>query len=110
MASQIHAQWVNPTDILSVLMIIGGDVVQRALAQLSGGYFTPVAFSFGWVGYSVSALLSAVGDNKLMPLSPDCPSILINTKTGYVRTNQSWILGRMLRDYECWMPALPKMS
>ncbi|KAL8920387.1 MAG: hypothetical protein Q9208_006268 [Pyrenodesmia sp. 3 TL-2023] len=105
MASQLRAQWVNPTDILSVLMIIGGDVVQRALAQLSGGYLTPVAFSFGWVGYSVSALLSAVGDNKLMPLSPDCQSIVINTKTGYVRTNQSWILGRILRDYECWMSA-----
>lgn len=40
-----------------------------------------------------------------MPLSPDCPAIVINTKTGYIRTNQSWVLGRIVRDYEYWMPA-----
>lgn len=41
-------QWHNPTDVFSVLLILGGDVVVRALAQLSGSPVTPVAFSFGW--------------------------------------------------------------
>lgn len=40
-------QWHNPTDVFSVLLILGGDVVARALAQLSGSPVTPVAFSFG---------------------------------------------------------------
>ncbi|KAG1728375.1 uncharacterized protein EDB91DRAFT_1330743 [Suillus paluster] len=87
--------------VLSVLSIIGGDVVQRAIAQLAGSgpsYFTPVAFSFGWVAYSFSALLSAVGEGRLMPPS-DCPSIVVNAENGYVRTNMSWPLGRLLRDH-----------
>ncbi|KAJ8585867.1 hypothetical protein M405DRAFT_392351 [Rhizopogon salebrosus TDB-379] len=97
----LNSQWHNPRDILSILTIIGGDVVQRAIAQLAGsGPFclTPVAFSFGWVAYSFSILLSAIGEGRLMPPS-DCPSIVVNAKTGYVRTNNSWPLGRLLRDH-----------
>lgn len=41
------AQWENPGDVFSVLLILGGDVVARALAQLTGSRITPVAFSFG---------------------------------------------------------------
>jgi hypothetical protein len=43
-------QWTKPNDIFSILLILGGDIVQRALAQLVSprSYFTPVAFSFGW--------------------------------------------------------------
>ncbi|KAL8835891.1 MAG: hypothetical protein Q9176_006664 [Flavoplaca citrina] len=93
-------QWRNPTDVLSILLVVGGDVVQKALAQLSGGRLVPVAFSFGWVTYSLGALLSAVGDCRLMPSTPDCPSILVNTEAGYSRTNTSWMLGRILRDLE----------
>lgn len=93
-------QWRNPTDVLSILLIVGGDVVQKALAQLSGGRLVPVAFSFGWVTYSLGALLSAVGDCRLMPSTPDCPSIVVNTEAGYSRTNTSWMLGRILRDLE----------
>ncbi|OAX42774.1 hypothetical protein K503DRAFT_661649, partial [Rhizopogon vinicolor AM-OR11-026] len=98
------SQWQNPRDILSILTIIGGDVVQRAIAQLAGSgpfYFTPVAFSFGWVAYSFSVLLSAIGEGSLMPPS-DCPSIVVNAKSGYIRTNNSWPLGRLLRDH--WSP------
>lgn len=63
---------------------------------------TPPTFSFGWVAYSVTALVSAVGENKLMPM-PDCTCTVINGKSGYSRSNTSWVLGRLVRDYEKWM-------
>jgi hypothetical protein len=44
----------------------------------------------------------AVGDNKLMPV-PDCSCVVINARTGYVRDNKSWIIGRVVRDFENWM-------
>jgi hypothetical protein len=44
---EFWAQWKNPGDVFSVLLILGGDVVGRALAQLAGSRLTPVAFSFG---------------------------------------------------------------
>jgi hypothetical protein len=50
----------------------------------------------------MNALVSAVGENRLMPL-PDCQCITINGKTGYVRANSSWVIGRLVRDYEFWM-------
>ncbi|KAL8962642.1 MAG: hypothetical protein Q9193_000990 [Seirophora villosa] len=92
-------QWRNPNDVLTVLLIIGGDIVQKALAQLSGGSFVPVAFSFGWVSYSFNALLAAFGDGALMPPVP-AASILINARSGYTRQNHSWILERLLRSVE----------
>ncbi|GBE85927.1 hypothetical protein BKA93DRAFT_830681 [Sparassis latifolia] len=98
-------QWQNPNDILTYLMIIGGDIVQCAIAQLAGGpplifgiSLAPVAFSFGWVAYAFNAIVSAVGDRHLMP-PPDFSITVINVKSGYARTNQSWVLGRLLRDY-----------
>ena len=60
----LSAQWRNPKDILSVLLILGPDIVQSAVAQLAGRGITPVAFSFGWVAYAASALLSSVGGKK----------------------------------------------
>jgi hypothetical protein len=57
-------QWINPSDILSLLLLIGPDIVQRAIAQLSGNILTPVAFSFGWVAYSLNASLSVIGGNE----------------------------------------------
>lgn len=98
-SSRLASQWQNPNDVLTVLLIIGGDVVQKALAQLSGGYFVPVAFSFGWVSYSISALLVACGEGTLMPSTP-YPSVLINAQSGYARLNYSWILNRVLRGIE----------
>lgn len=43
----LRSQWTHPGDVFSVLLILGPDVVRRALAQLAGGALTPVAFSFG---------------------------------------------------------------
>ncbi|KDQ10548.1 hypothetical protein BOTBODRAFT_36070 [Botryobasidium botryosum FD-172 SS1] len=96
------AQWQKPGDILTVLMIIGGDIVQRALAQLSGSRdlpLAPVAFSFGWVFYSFSSIMSAIGDGRLMP-QPDCSVTLTNVHSGYSRPVNSWILSRLVRDCE----------
>ncbi|OCH90784.1 hypothetical protein OBBRIDRAFT_792985 [Obba rivulosa] len=99
----IKSQWRNPTDILSILMIIGGDVVQQAIAQLAGSgprplSFAPVAFSFGWVAYALNALLSAVGDGRLLP-PVDGSAILLNAKNGYSRSVKSWPLARLVRDH-----------
>ena len=119
---EFAGQWKNPSDVFSVLLILGGDVVARALAQVAGTHVTPVAFSFGkspcapspyimltfvfcpsgWVAYAVTAVVSAVGENKLMP-PPDCACQVINGRTGYVRENSSWIIGRIVRDFESWM-------
>ncbi|RDB28073.1 hypothetical protein Hypma_001366 [Hypsizygus marmoreus] len=98
-SNELKQQWRTPTDILSVLLLIGGNIVQMALAQLSGSHIVPVAFSFGWAAYSFTALMSVIGDRKLMPPT-DCPSIVIETTNGFVRSNNSWILGRLLRDLE----------
>lgn len=35
--------------------------------------------------------------------TPDCACIAINGKSGYGRSNSSWVLGRLVRDYEKWM-------
>lgn len=62
---QLKAQWTNPSDILSFLLLLGPDVIQRALAQVVGRRITPVAFSFGWVAYAVNSLLSTVGGMRV---------------------------------------------
>lgn len=110
-SSELREQWKNPGDILSLLLLIGGDIVQRSIAQLIGyrvhlpgrGSYTlsvaPVAFSFGWVAYGFTNLLSAFGDKKLMP-SADRASLVINCSNGFARETQSWALERLLRDHE----------
>ena len=35
--------------------------------------------------------------------SPDCACVVINGKNGYVRHNASWVIGRIVRDFESWM-------
>lgn len=106
-SSQIIAQWSQPSDILSLLLLVGGDVIQRALAQQAGGHNplpTPVVFSFGWVAYTFLGLLAAVGDKTFLP-SPEFPAVVFSTQWGYHRTNNSWVVARLLRDYEeLWMP------
>ena len=37
-----------------------------------------------------------------MPL-PDCSCKVINGKSGYVRDNTSWVIGRIVRDFDTWM-------
>ncbi|KAM3416610.1 hypothetical protein BST61_g8201 [Cercospora zeina] len=103
----LRGQWSNPTDIFTILLIIGGDIVQKAIGQLVAGpvrYLTPVSFSFGWVSYAISAMLAAMGDNRLMP-KPELDCVLINVKSKYARTNRSWLLSRLLRDQVHWVPA-----
>ncbi|KAI1354725.1 hypothetical protein F5Y01DRAFT_272548 [Xylaria sp. FL0043] len=101
-SSALAQQWNNPSDVFSVLLIIGGDILAKAIAQLAGSRVTPVAFSFGWVAYSVTALVNVVGDNRLMPAA-DCPCKVINAHNGLIRDNSSWVIGRLVRDFESWM-------
>jgi hypothetical protein len=108
---ELRAQWISPGDVLSLLLLIGGDIVQKAIAQLVGRTIqpfkgskleigiAPVAFSFGWVAYAFTNLLSAVGEKQLMPTA-DQPSIAVNCENAFIRSNQSWALARLLRDYE----------
>ena len=113
--AQLKAQWQSPSDILSLLLILGPEVVQHALAQASGARYVPVAFSFGWVAYSFTALLAVASgrntlsnfnrcllteeDGHMMP-EADFQSLIINAKTGHQRENRAWIVGRLLRDFE----------
>lgn len=103
-AESQRQQWTAPGDIFSVLLILGGDVVQLALANLAGGYLTPLTFSFGSVAYAISAVLSAIGENRLMRCPPEVSLQIINLKSGYRRANQSWVLGRLFQTYTFWMP------
>ncbi|KAI1176860.1 hypothetical protein F4777DRAFT_236376 [Nemania sp. FL0916] len=93
---------LNQLAILPVLVVLGGQPVSQALAQVAGSRITPVAFSFGWVTYTVVSALKVIRQNKVMP-SPDCSCKVINGDTGYVRENTSWIIGRIVRDFETWM-------
>ncbi|KAK9775313.1 hypothetical protein SCAR479_07989 [Seiridium cardinale] len=92
---------------MSLLLLVGADVVKGALAQQTGGSNwlpPPVVFSFGWVAYSFSGILAAVGDKTFLP-SPEFPAVVMSTEWGYHRVNNSWIISRLLRDYEeLWMP------
>ncbi|KAG9124164.1 hypothetical protein FRC07_012606 [Ceratobasidium sp. 392] len=89
-ADAIHATWRAPSDVLSVLLIIGGEVVLKALAQLSGRTLVPVAFSFGWVAYSFNTLMAVIGDGCLMP-PPDYPAKVVNAANGFTRESRSWV-------------------
>lgn len=95
---ELSAQWASPSDISTVLMVIGGDVVQKALAQATGKWLSPVCFSFGWVSYTFMALVAVLGDGRLLP-APDHPVRVFNLTTGNVH-NRHWGLGRVVRDHE----------
>ncbi|KAJ5708046.1 hypothetical protein N7488_007847 [Penicillium malachiteum] len=97
-ADYFAAQWMNPSDIFSILLLLGPEVIQQAVAQLAGCRITPVAFSFGWVAYAVRALLSAVGDGRLMPPIENTSTMVISADHGHSWITSSWILGRLLRD------------
>ena len=75
------------------------------LTQPSSNYLPPPSVlnrTLGWVSYATSAINSAVGENKLMP-GADTPCTIINPDSGQSRSNGSWVLGRMMRDFEVWM-------
>lgn len=100
-ASALRETWSSPTDILTIVLIIGGDVVQKALAQTTGAPTipAPVCFSFGWVAYAFTALIGLVGPGRLMP-DPDYGCKLINLESGYARDNFSWAISRVFRRFE----------
>jgi hypothetical protein len=66
-------EWKSPSNYaFTILLLLGGDVVARALAQLAGGKLTPVAFSFGTV-------------LQLYPLQCRCLQMLIFLRMGILR-------------------------
>jgi hypothetical protein len=91
----------NPAEILSVLLIIGGDVIQKVIAQQTGSRFwiTPVAFSFGVVAYTFNAVMSAFGDGILMP-RPEDGLFVVNLESGTRKRDELWVLWRLVRDLE----------
>ncbi|KAI0105694.1 hypothetical protein GGR51DRAFT_571632 [Nemania sp. FL0031] len=109
-ADQERQQWTEPADVFSVLLLLGGEIVSKALAQLAGGIFTPVTFSFGWVSYAVTMLLASVGEAKLMPRAAGDQCLIVTAKSGYTRSNNSWIVSRIFRDYEAWMHPIAKQK
>lgn len=96
-----RSQFKSPTGIIAVLLLIGGDIVQKAIAQTTGGtkrteslnlrVITPVVFSFGWVSYAFNAVSSALGDGTFL-VPPDYPGHVIVLSSGDTRQNQS-VLG-----------------
>ncbi|KAJ4396161.1 hypothetical protein N0V93_000380 [Gnomoniopsis smithogilvyi] len=93
-------QWRNPNDILSVLMLLGPDVVQTAVAQVAGRAVTPLAFSFGWAAYAFNALLATVGNGRLMPdATTPGSTLVIGAASGHIRTTYSWLLSKFLEDF-----------
>lgn len=70
-------QFRNPKGIVAVLLLVGADVVQRAIAQSASrseahdvwslSWLTPAVFSFGWVSYAVNSVATALGDGVFMP-------------------------------------------
>lgn len=54
-------------------------------------------------------MLSAFGDDRLMP-PPDLECVLINANSGCSRINRSWLLARLLRDLDFWLPQLMRTS
>ncbi|RYP07123.1 hypothetical protein DL764_002718 [Monosporascus ibericus] len=103
-SNALSTQWIEPSDVFSVLLILGGDVIQLALASLTGGpLLTPIAFSFGWVAYAISAVLSAVGENRLVRCAPEVDVQVFNLQSGYRRSNRSWLLGRLIQTYPFWI-------
>ncbi|KAK3349198.1 hypothetical protein B0T25DRAFT_457001 [Lasiosphaeria hispida] len=101
-SSQFRSQWTNPGDVFSVLLIVGADVIQLALAALTGHTLTPIAFSFGWVAYGISAVVSAVGENRLVRCPPEIDMDVVNLASGYGRPNRSWLLARLVRTFDHW--------
>lgn len=95
--------WTTSGCMLASLALIGPDVIQRAMAQLSGYFFPPVAFSFGWVAYVFEIFCLTLGCNLFMP-NPEYSSIVINGLSGYFCKNHSWILDRLLNDFDYWKP------
>ncbi|KAF4161888.1 hypothetical protein CNMCM6936_002902 [Aspergillus lentulus] len=84
---------------VSFRLILGGDVVVRALTQLVGGGFTPVAFPSA---ISQFTLNQAEHSRGIMLQDADTPCRVIHARTGVTRENTSWVLGHIMRDFKFW--------
>ena len=51
----------------------------------------------------MTMLLAAIGDAKIMPPADGPACMVINTRSRYIRNNASWVIARILNDYESWM-------
>ncbi|KAJ8133032.1 hypothetical protein O1611_g592 [Lasiodiplodia mahajangana] len=101
--TELTKQWMNPSVVVAmVLMFVGGNVIQEALAQSTGRVLTPVCFSFGWISYAFSSLKSSFSNGGLLPPS-DYPAKVFDVRSGYCHNNQNWLIGRILRDHESWI-------
>ncbi|PVH86336.1 hypothetical protein DL98DRAFT_650356 [Cadophora sp. DSE1049] len=98
-SQQFKNQLKNPSEVFSVLLIIGGDIIQKAVAQMTGRKVTLVAFSFGWVAYAFGALVAAFGGGALMPY-PDVSASVAVISSRDKKSNGSWVVGRLIRDLE----------
>jgi hypothetical protein len=98
-SAAFKVQMINPSDIMSLLLLVGGDIVQKAIAQVCGRRVTFCSFSFGWVAYSLSALMNTFGEKTFMP-KPDYASSVINLKSAGIKSSESWIISRLIRDLE----------
>jgi hypothetical protein len=74
-------EWKSPSNYaFTILLLLGGDVVTSALAQLAGGKLTPVAFSFGTVCIPYKLL-----KNTLILCKCRCLQVLIFLRMGILR-------------------------
>ncbi|GAB7359031.1 hypothetical protein MBLNU230_g5103t1 [Neophaeotheca triangularis] len=104
-AESLRDTWANPSQVVSVLMIVAGDIVGAALDNLSGPTITPVVFSFGWVGYAHKAFTNAIAFQALLsPPQLDEPDYVVDCGTGRMRVNRSWLLQKALKDADYWKP------
>lgn len=58
----------------------------------------------GWVVFAVKSALSALASNSLLP-DPDHSCLVVNAKSGYLTDNKSWVIGRLVRDFDKWKHA-----
>ncbi|KAF6804036.1 hypothetical protein CSOJ01_10488 [Colletotrichum sojae] len=96
---ELAGQWMNPSDVSTILFVLGGDIVQKAFTQGSGKFYVPVCFSFGCAAYAFIGLVGIIGDGRLLS-PPDYACKVINLESGYLRESKNFVLGRLLRDME----------
>lgn len=106
-AIQLQTQWRNPSNVASILLIVAGDIVGEALAQLSGPTVVPVVFSFGWVSYAHKALVNAIGLRRLLKPKDNSvkgSSCMVDIDTGKKFDNRNVLFKQVLDDWEFWKP------
>jgi hypothetical protein len=89
------------TSIIPLLMIVGPQLVGKALAITIASPRNDFAcFGFGLLGYAFNLLISAfTGFADVLP-KPEILSKVLNLKSGQGRQNGSFVLSRVLRDLE----------